>query len=126
MPSSGDAIGSIATERGARDDDTEDTIDKDDRPRVALLEEDDLTAPRTIALSLDCADTVCLGVNRRAPTSTVVLDSDTAGETKSKLETARRYGASFVILKLCDRWLELGIRPSQIVLDHLSAAFYQY
>ena len=54
----------------------------------------------------------------------LLLGSVKTGEMKRKLETARHYGATFVLLKIFDRWLELGIRPSRNVLDHLSAAFY--
>ena len=52
-----------------------------------------------------------------------LFKNEATEEMKLKFKKARCYGATFVVLKLFDRWLELGTRPSRPVIDNIAAVF---
>lgn len=52
-----------------------------------------------------------------------LFDHEVTEEMKLKFQRARCYGSTSVALKLFDRWLELGTRPSRPVIGNIAAAF---
>jgi len=59
-------------------------------------------------------------VSKNVRISTTKTNSETNLE---KLKIAQNYGTVSVVLKLFERWLELGIRPSREIVDYIATAW---